>query len=163
MATPEPELYTAARAAASVRLVIRSRGHPGNIVHRLESSARALRVVGLGCWLCVTGLAAHAGPLVSTDSPIGFFTNVASRLLQTQLGLGLNHIQVFPTNQYTPSVHRLLQATANLYDATTNRSDTGYPYLPLVFRPVFANQAGGTNFGVFIIGYEEVTNASVLA
>jgi hypothetical protein len=117
----------------------------------------------LGCWLCFTSLLAHAGPLVNTDSPIGFFTNVANRLLQSQLGLSLNHIQVFPTNQYTPSVHRLLQVTANLYDATTNRSNTAYPYLPSVFRPVFANQTSATNLGVFIIGYEEVTNASVLA
>ena len=116
----------------------------------------------LGCWLCFTSLPAHAGSLVNTDSPIGFFTNVANRLLQSQLGLSLNHIQVFPTNQYTPSVHRLLQVTANLYDATTNRLDTDYPYLPSVFRPVFANQTSGTNLGVFIIGYEEVTNASLL-
>jgi hypothetical protein len=117
----------------------------------------------LGCWLCFTSLPAHAGPLVNTDSPIGFFTNVANRLLQSQLGLSLNHIQVFPTNQYTPSVHRLLQVTANLYDACTNRQDTDYPYLPSVFRPVFANQVSATNLGVFIIGYEEVTNASVFA
>ena len=117
----------------------------------------------LGWWLCVTCLAAHAGPLVSADSPIGFFTNVASRLLQSQLGLSLNHIQVFPTNQYTPSVHRLLQVTANLYDATTNRPDTDYPYLPSVFRPVFSSPGGPAGSEVFISGYEEVTNASVLA
>jgi hypothetical protein len=116
-----------------------------------------------GCWLCFTSFLAQADPLVNTDSPIGFFTNVANRLLQSQLGLSLNHLQVFPTNQYTPSVHRLLQVTANLYDATTNRSDTAYPYLPSVFRPVFANQTSATNRGVFIIGYQEVTNASVLA
>ena len=53
--------------------------------------------------------------------------------------------------------------TANLYDATTNRQDTDYPYLPSVFRPVFANQTSGRDLGVFIIGYEEVTNTSVLA
>ncbi len=117
----------------------------------------------LGWWLCVTGLAAHAGPLVSADSPIGFFTNVASRLLQSQLGLSFNHIQVFPTNQYTPSVHRLLQVTANLYDATTNRPDTDYPYLPSVFRPVFSSPGGPAGSEVFISGYEEVTNANVLA
>ena len=148
---------------ATVRVVIRSQGHPGNHFHRLEASARARCVLwALGCWLCFTSLLAHAGPLVNTDSPIGFFTNVANRLLQSQLGLSLDHIQVFPTNQYTPAVHRLLQVTANLYDATTNRQDTDYPYLPSVFRPVFANQNSGSDLGVFIIGYEEVTNASVL-
>lgn len=116
------------------------------------------------CWLAFTGIEVQAGPLVGTDSPIGFFTNVATRLLQSQLGLSLNHIQLYPTNQYTPSVHRLLQVTANLYDAATNRPITGYPYLPSVFRPVFANQMspGGEQM-IYISGFEEVTNTSVLS
>ena len=113
-------------------------------------------------WLAFTGLDLHAGPLVSAETPIGFFTNVATRLLQSQLGLSLNHIQLYPTNQYTPSVHRLLQVTANLYDATTNRPATGYPYLPSVFRPVFANDTGRTGGQIYISGFEEVTNTSVL-
>jgi hypothetical protein len=113
------------------------------------------------CWLAFTGIDVQAGPLVSTDSPIGFFTNVASRLLQSQLGLSLNHIQVYPTNQYTPSVYRLLQVTANLYDATTNRPITGYPYLPSVFRPVFANGPPQAGTQVYICGFEEVTNTEV--
>ncbi|MCX6913125.1 MAG: hypothetical protein NT167_08780, partial [Verrucomicrobia bacterium] len=61
----------------------------------------------LGSWLCLSGLAVQGGPLISTESPIGFFTNVANRLLQSQLNLSLNRIQLYPTNQYTPSVHRL--------------------------------------------------------
>ena len=48
------------------------------------------------------------------------------------------HIPLWPTNFYTPSVHRLFQLAANIYDATTNRSLV-YPYLPSVFRPVFAS------------------------
>ena len=112
------------------------------------------------CWLTITGTHARARPLVGTDTPIGFFTNVASRLLQSQLGLSLNHIQVYPTNQYTPSVHRLLQVTVNLYDATTNRATTGYPYLPSVFRPIFANQmTPGGGQVIYIGGYAEVTDA----
>ena len=110
----------------------------------------------LGGWLCVCGLAVHAGPLVSTSSPIGFFTNVASRLLQSDLNLSLNRIQLWPTNQYTPSVHRLLQVTANLYDATTNRTDTGYPHLPSVFYPLFTNDNGV----IYINGYAEATDTS---
>ena len=115
------------------------------------------------CWLACSGIDAQAGPLVGTDTPIGFFTNVASRLLQSQLGLGLNHIQIYPTNQYTPSVHRLLQVTANLYDATTNRATTGYPYLPSVFRPVFAIDPPELGSEVYISGFEEVTNTDVLS
>ena len=115
------------------------------------------------CWLSFTGIDVQAGPLISTESPIGFFTNVASRLLQSQLGLSLNHIQIYPTNQYTPSVHRLLQVTANLHDATTNRTITGYPYLPSVFRPVFAIGPPLAGSQIYICGFEEVTNTDVLS
>jgi hypothetical protein len=125
----------------------------------VEQAASSYRLLwALGCWLCLTGLAAHAGPLVSTQSPIGFFTNVANRLLQSQLNLSLNHIQLYPTNQYTPSVHRLLQVTANVYDALTNRTITDYPYLPSVFRPVFTNDSGT----LYITGYTEETSSAVL-
>jgi len=112
----------------------------------------------LGCWLSVTCLTVHADPLVTTDSPIGFFTNVAARLLQSQLKLSLNRIQLYPTNQYTPSVHRLLQVTANLYDALTNRTITDYPYVPSVFRPVFINDGGA----IYISGYAEETGTTLL-
>jgi hypothetical protein len=137
-----------------------NRGHPDQAPDRWKPAAwgRYLSWV-LGGWLCVVGLALHAGPPVSTDGPIGFFTNVASRLLQSELGLSLNHIQVYPANQYTPAVHRLLQVTANLYDAITNNPATGYPYLPSVFQPVFTKQAGGGGVEVFISGYREVTAA----
>jgi len=121
-------------------------------------------------------------------TPIQFFTNAAIRLLadagyavgapystSNLLVFGSNyvngywitttnlHVPLWPTNYYTPSVHRALQLAANIYDATTNRSAV-YPYLPSVFRPVFANLGGLKGSGqVSIIGYEEVTNASVLA
>jgi hypothetical protein len=112
----------------------------------------------LACWVCGTCLVAHAGPLVTTESPIGFFTNVASRLLKSELNLDLNRIQLYPTNQYTPSVHRLLQVTANLYDAITNRTITDYPYLPTVFRPLFTNEGGV----IYISGYVEEIGINVL-
>lgn len=88
---------------------------------------------------------------LSTADPLGFFTNLSSRLLQSELGMNLNRIQIHPTNQYSPPVHRLLQVTANLLDATTNRFNTNYPYLPSVFRPLFTND----NDRVYICGYEE--------
>jgi hypothetical protein len=121
-------------------------------------------------------------------TPVQFFTNAAIRLLadagytvgppystSNLLVLGVTnvnglsmtttnlHIPLSPTNFYTPSVHRLLQLAANLYDATTNRSTTVYPYLPSSFRPIFANRADIKTIPVFIIGYEEVTNAGVLS
>lgn len=113
------------------------------------------------CWLIassiflVTPSCAVSG--VDISDPTAFFTNFSSRLLQTELNLDLARIQVWPTNQYTPAVHRLLQVTANIYDATTNRAATDFPFLPSVFRPLFRQDAGG----VFIAGYREVTDANI--
>jgi hypothetical protein len=93
--------------------------------------------------------------------PIDFFTNTAAMLL-TNAGftLSLTNIQVYPTNFYTPSVHRLLQLAANIYDATTNRAanvSPAYPYYPTVFRPIFRRL--GTN--IVIAAYREVVNADM--
>ena len=101
---------------------------------------------------------ALANTPITTDSPIGFFTNVASRLLSAELNVDLHHIQIYPTNQYTPAVHRLLQVSANIYDATTNRFDDDYPHLPTVFRPQF-REIGNA---VYITNFVEVTNISSL-
>ena len=108
----------------------------------------------LGCLLATALPTAIAGPKLVADSPIGFFTNCASRLLSSQLNLNLTQIQVYPTNQYTPSVHRLLQVTAILFESTTSN------LYPCIYRPYFTAQ--GTN--IFISGYEEVdaTNSSLL-
>ncbi|HLP75278.1 MAG TPA: hypothetical protein VK327_00030, partial [Candidatus Paceibacterota bacterium] len=70
---------------------------------------------------------------------------------------------------YTPSVHRLLQLTANIYDASagtegTNlivlppQSGTKTIYAPHVFRPIFRRDADNT--AVYIVGYRELVNAS---
>lgn len=83
---------------------------------------------------CGTGWAAP--PPIDTSDPAAFFTDVAGRLLRAELNLDLQRIQIYPTNQYMPVVQRLLQLTANLYDATTNRAVTDYPFVPSVFRPL---------------------------
>jgi len=88
---------------------------------------------------------------ISATDSIGFFTKISSRLLQSELGVNLNWIQVYPTNQYTPAVHRLLQVAANLWDIQTNRQDAFGP-LPTVFAPRFTV----SNNAVFITGYVEV-------
>src|SRR5690349_6192790 len=74
------------------------------------------------CLLMAFSFSLRAAQRISTDSPSGFFTNVASRLLRSELNLDLNALQIYPTNQYTPAAHRLLQVAANLYDCTTNRA-----------------------------------------
>ena len=43
-----------------------------------------------------------AGPLFDTGTPSSFFTNVASRLLSTELNVNLSQMEIYPTNQYTP-------------------------------------------------------------
>ncbi len=74
-------------------------------------------------------------------------------------GFSLTNILIYPTNEYTASVHRLLQVAVNIYDATTNRPATPFPHLPSVFRPKFG--VNGTN--IFITGFTEVTNANFVS
>ena len=81
-----------------------------------------------------------------------FFNEVADQLLQQQLGLRLTEIQIAPTNQYRSAVHRILQVTANLYDATSTNDS------PTVFRPLFAT----TSNGVFLAGFTNDNNVSTL-
>jgi len=69
------------------------------------------RCIGLVVYLLIfSGLCGHAAPLLSLDSPAAFFTNVAARLLRSELVQDLNDIQVFPTNEYTPSVRMLFDS-----------------------------------------------------
>jgi hypothetical protein len=105
---------------------------------------------------------ANAAPILNTESPVGFFTNVASRLLSSELNQELTRIEIYPTNQYTPAVHRLLQVAANIYDATTNRyydpvPNTNTISLPTVFQPVFDVENGN----VYITNFVEVTDTSI--
>lgn len=102
----------------------------------------------------VTLIPANAAPILDTGNPLGFFTNVASRLLTSQLNLDLTRIQVYPTNQYTPAVHRLLQVAANVYDATTTN------FYPSVFRPIFSCDQNGFGTNVFVSGYIYLSGVS---
>jgi hypothetical protein len=97
--------------------------------------------------------------------PIDFFTNTANMLL-TNAGytLSLTNLQVYPTNFYTPSIHRLLQVAANIYDASTNRAFAAgqtNTFFPTVFRPIFRRYAAATNVVITIVGYREVQNAEM--
>jgi hypothetical protein len=93
---------------------------------------------------------AAAGSQLDTTNSVSFFTNLASRLLKSEMNLDLLNLQVHPTNQYTPAVHRLLQLTANVWDAMHPTNDAAGP-LPTVFRPIFRTE--GSN--VFIRDYVE--------
>ena len=114
--------------------------------------------------------------------PVDFFVNAANRLLTnagytfpplvaisdnaTAFNFASQGIEVWPTNCYTPSVHRLLQLAANIYDATTNRRDgvisgtmTNGLGFPSVFRPIFGNMRANGSNTIYIVGYQELTNA----
>ena len=100
-------------------------------------------------------------------TPVQFFTNAAAKLFREQFGdqLRVDYIPVYPTNYYSSVVHRLLQLSANLYDARTNRLQlTEYPYLPSVFRPVFSRyETNGVSTNVVISGFIQVTNDQAYA
>lgn len=86
------------------------------------------------------------------EPPEAFFTNVADRLLQQQLGVRLTEIQIAPTNQYSAAVHRVFQVTANVYDATSTN------LYPAIFRPQFETRSNG----VFLAGFTNDNHVSTL-
>lgn len=106
----------------------------------------------------------HASNFVAW-TPSAFFTNAADRILKylhPQAGrdvplVSVTNIQIWPTNYYSPAVHRSLQVAANIYDAMTNRpQQNGFPILPSVFRPGFGVDpavAGGWR----VQGYRDAT------
>ncbi|MBL9127587.1 MAG: hypothetical protein JNL97_08070, partial [Verrucomicrobiales bacterium] len=94
-------------------------------------------------------------------TPSAFFTNAADAILKAHYPPGVRgvptvsvtNLSIWPTNLYAPAVHRSLQLAANIFDATTNATQTPYPHLPHVHRPIFARGAGNQ---VRIVGYEPV-------
>jgi hypothetical protein len=108
-----------------------------------------------------------------------FFTNAAARMLSEYSqewqvenpsnfvttfsvtnAFSITNIPVLVSNRfvYTPSVQRVLQLAANIYDATTNNTVIEGANFPSVFRPIFLvtndTVSGYTN--VYITGYEPV-------
>ena len=102
-------------------------------------------------------------------TPVDFFTNAANRMLgqiTNQIGYPLSaaNIPLYPTNYYTPAVHRILQLAANIFDASTNQTvpligAQTNAFFPSVFRPIFTSKGGN----VWISGYQEVTRALPLS
>lgn len=97
-------------------------------------------------------LATGSSAALPLSPPETFFTNLANRLLQQQLGIRLSQIRVAPTNEYSRAVHQIFQVTANIYDAMSTNPT------PTVFRPVFV--ASGTN--VLLGGFTNDNDASTI-
>lgn len=110
-------------------------------------------------------------------TPEDFFTNAADKMIRrftadwqtsdpgtfvntfaTNRAFGLANIPVVLSNRfvYTPSINRLLQLAANMYDASTNRAYHATVDFPDVFRPIFRRQGND----VFITGYQPVHNTT---
>ena len=119
-----------------------------------------------------------AAPAFDTSTPASFFTNAVNQVLLAETadwraqnfaeftntfgtvttnGFGLANIPVYVNGSfvYSPSVQRLLQVTANIFDASTTN-----PY-PSVFRPTFYRDAISGN--VFINGYQYIPSVSGLS
>lgn len=100
-----------------------------------------------------------AGPALDNSNPVGFFTTVADKMLRSTFGFGVTNIPVYTNGVfvYTPSVQRLLQLSANIYDATTNRTALLGKDYPSVFRPIFTATASGD---LYITGYTNVPSVT---
>jgi hypothetical protein len=109
-------------------------------------------------------------PAYGESGALVFFTDAAQAMF-AQLNLRdfngnlvtVTNIPLYPTNYYTPAVHRVLQLAANIFDSTTNQTVPLLPgqtnaFLPSVFRPFFRS----VNNVVSIAGYIEVTNTTPL-
>ena len=81
-----------------------------------------------------------SGPIIGTSA--GGFVPAA---------FNLANIQIYPTNQYTSEVHRLLQLAANFYDVNSPT------IFPSVFRPTFGADNNGR---VFIRSYVYEPNSA---
>jgi hypothetical protein len=103
-------------------------------------------------WGALIGGGTRAQAALPWDAPEAFFAQVADGLLAQQLGVRLTNIQIAPANQYDAAVHRLLQVTANVFDATSTNA------FPSVFRPRFATNGGA----VFLAGFTHDNRASTL-
>jgi hypothetical protein len=109
---------------------------------------------GLWLWLAIS-TSAIAKPVLDVANPLGFFTTVADKMLRNTFSFGVTSIPVYSGGifVYTPSVQRLLQLSANIYEASTTN------FYPTIFRPIFEHDNLGN---VFIIGYTNLSSGSGL-
>jgi hypothetical protein len=94
--------------------------------------------------------------------PLQLFTNAAQKIFaQLNLRDGYNNlititnIPLYPTNYYTPAVHRVLQLAANMFEVTSTN------LYPCSYRPHFNLNVVGTNNNIIISGYDLVNGADL--
>lgn len=113
-------------------------------------------------------------PVQQGQQIVSLYTNYVIGDTPVRPDISVTNIQLYssqnaqfpylPGNEYSASVHRILQVAANIWDNMTNRW-AGLPgernrrdALPTTFRPLFTKT--GTN--LFISGFTEVIDASIL-
>jgi hypothetical protein len=106
------------------------------------------------------GIDTAFGVNANTNGIVGIPVYVPFRYLTTTIPVRL---QTNEAVRYTPSIHRLLQVVANIYDSTTNQSDLSpYPYLPHTYRPIFRRVVNtNADDNIYIVGYREVHDAQL--
>ena len=111
-------------------------------------------LLALGVWLALD-FTAPARTVPDASDPVGFFTTVADKLLRSTFSFGVTNIPVCSNGifVYSPAVQRLLQLSANVYDAANTN------FFPTVFRPCFSSD---TNGNLFITGYTNVDSVTGL-
>jgi hypothetical protein len=109
---------------------------------------------GLCFWLAMFSHSS-ARTLPDPNDSVGFFTTVADKMLHSTFDFGVTNIPVCSNGVlvYSPAVQRILQLSANIYDATTTN------FFPSVFRPCFSQD---TNGNIFITGYTNVDSITGL-
>jgi hypothetical protein len=92
---------------------------------------------------------------------------------ETNVIAGITNVYThYSTNRftYTPSIHRILQLTANIFDAADTNGVLPLPNgpnvtnsirAPTVWRPIFRRNLGAVATNVFIVGYVEVPQGAL--
>jgi hypothetical protein len=141
--------------------------------------AKTLAATGLrwlAAWLGLgLALTAAAMPAFDTTTPASFFTNVADRVIRAEtanwraisfasytntfgaavtnaFGVGTIPVYINGSFVYSPSIQRLLQVTANTFEAMSTNA------YPAVYRPTFYLDPATGN--VFINGFQLVASVS---
>jgi hypothetical protein len=122
------------------------------MLRSFKKARRSRQSTVIATALALLAAIVNSNAALAVNSPENFFTNVANRLLQQQLGTRLTEVQIAPTNLYDTAVHRILQVTANIYDATSTNA------FPAVFRPLFETRSNG----VYLAGFTNDNSVSTL-
>jgi hypothetical protein len=132
----------------------------GTLTPKPRCKPNRVQILLSGLFLMAVIETSPAAPSISATNAYCFFTNVASQLLLSQLNVNMTQIEVYPACQYTPAVHRLLQLTANVYDAMTNNTAVMGNNFPSVFRPTFLVMGASGSTTVYINGFQQVVSVN---